>query len=85
MKDKELNAFRARLLDPFDGSYEGEIRNYLGCEIEVTWKKGLLLLVRSTMLRKFLHPDRAFHSRYRGIVGSLDYLVNMTRPDLAFA
>jgi len=28
--------------------------------------------------------DRAFNLRYRGIVGSLGYLVNMTRPDLAF-
>ena len=26
-----------------------------------------------------------FHSRYRGIVGSLGYLVNMTQSDLAFA
>ena len=30
-------------------------------------------------------PERAFHLRYRGIVGSLGYLVNMTRPDLVFA
>jgi hypothetical protein len=27
-------------------------------------------------------PDPAFHRSYRGIIGSLGYLVNMTRPDL---
>jgi hypothetical protein len=30
-------------------------------------------------------PDPAFHRRYRDIVGSLGYLVNMTRPDLAWS
>jgi hypothetical protein len=30
-------------------------------------------------------PDKIFHLRYRGIVGCLGYLVNMTLPDLAFA
>jgi hypothetical protein len=30
-------------------------------------------------------PDKIFHLRYHGIVGSLGYLVNMTRPDLVFA
>jgi hypothetical protein len=30
-------------------------------------------------------PVRVFHLPYRGIVGSLGYLVNMTRSDLAFA
>ena len=30
-------------------------------------------------------PDPVFHRRYRGIVGSLGYLVNMTRPDLAWS
>ena len=31
------------------------------------------------------HPEPAFHRIYRGIVGSLRYLVNMTRPDLAWS
>jgi hypothetical protein len=31
------------------------------------------------------HPEPAFHRRYRGIVGSLGYLVNMTHPDLAWS
>ena len=64
MKDKELNAFHARLLELFDGSYEGEIRTYLGCEIEATWKKGLLLLVRSTMLRTFYQVLRTYDAWY---------------------
>ena len=29
--------------------------------------------------------DPALHRRYRSITGCLSYLVNMTRPDLAFA
>jgi hypothetical protein len=32
-----------------------------------------------------IFPDKIFHLHYRGIVGSLGYLVNMTHPDLAFA
>ena len=35
-----LDAFRYRLLDHFDGSYEGEIRTYLGCKIERDMAKG---------------------------------------------
>ena len=31
------------------------------------------------------HPDPVSHRRYRGIVGSLGYLVNTTRPDLAWS
>ena len=30
------------------------------------------------------NPAPNFHRRYRGIVGSLGYLVTMTRPDLAW-
>jgi len=29
------------------------------------------------------NPAPEFHQHYRGIVGSLGYLVKMTRPDLA--
>ena len=31
------------------------------------------------------HPRPDFHKRYRGIVGSLSYLVATTRPDLAWS
>ena len=36
-----LDTFRSRLLDHFDGSYEGKIQTYLGCEIERDMSKGL--------------------------------------------
>ena len=32
-----------------------------------------------------MSPKPDFHKRYRGIVGSLGYLVTMTRPDLAWS
>ena len=77
MKDLELNAFRARILDTFDGLYEGEIRTYLGRKIDVTWKKGLLILVRGTMLKKFYAP--MMH-------GTATFLLRFFPPiDLAFA
>ena len=40
---------------------------------------------RLTKDQSDLSPDLAFHRRHRGIVGSLGYLVNMTRPDLAWS
>ena len=106
-----LDASRSRLLDHSDGSYEGEIRTYLGCEIERDMAKGLTSLSQKHYAEEVLHtcdawdyhpsatvlppnlrlrkedcdlnPDRVFHSRYRGIVGSIGYLVNMTRPSAA--
>ena len=39
-----LDVFQSRLLDHFDGSYEGKIRTYLGCEIERDMSKGLTSL-----------------------------------------
>jgi hypothetical protein len=36
-------------------------------------------------LHTFIKQGICFHRRYRGIVGSLGYLVNMTRPDLAWS
>ena len=45
-------------------------------------------MIPNTRLRKEdcdMNPDPEAHGRYCGIVGSLGYLVNMTRPDLAWA
>ena len=108
-----LDAFRNALLARFDGTTDGAIQTYLGCEIERDMSTGTTTLSQkhyaedilrtygfwgslplATMLPPHTRlskddcdptPERAFHLRYRGIVGSLGYLVNMTRPDLAFA
>ena len=106
-----LDDFRTALLARFDGTYEGEIHSYLGCEIHREDGKTLLSQrhyaedvlrtyeawdcipaltpmkpgARLTKEQCNLAPDASFHRRYRGIVGSLGYLVNMTRPDLAWS
>ena len=108
-----LDAFRDALLARFDGTTDGAIQTYLGCEIERDMTLGTTTLSQkhyaedilrtygfwgslplATMLPPHTRlskddcdstPEKAFHLRYRGIVGSLGYLVNMTRPDLAFA
>jgi hypothetical protein len=108
-----LDTFRTNLLARFDGTYEGAVHTYLGCEIERDIPAGRTLLSQrhfaEDVLRTFEmwdcipaltpmkpgtrltkeqsnpSPDPAFHRRYRGIVGSLGYLVNMTRPDLAWS
>ena len=109
-----LDEFRIRLLDTFEGTYEGEIKHYLGCQIDRDKSSGTTTLSQASysqdVLRTFDHwddtipcltpfppnnrlsaedcdksPDPRFHRKFRGIVGSLGYLVNMTRPDLAWA
>jgi hypothetical protein len=106
-----LDEFRCSLLERFEGTYEGEIHSYLGCEIRRENDKTLLSQrhfaedvlrmyemwdcvpaltpmrpgIRLTKEQCDTKPDPAFHRRYRGIVGSLGYLVNMTRPDLAWS
>ena len=101
------------LLERFDGTYEGEVHTYLGCEIHRDHQNGKTLLSQRHYAEEVLRtydqwdcipaltpmtpgirltkdqcnpsPDPVFHRRYRGIVGSLGYLVNMTRPDLAWS
>jgi hypothetical protein len=108
-----LDEFRTALLQRFEGTYEGEVHTYLGCEILRQLDAGKTLLSQKLYAEDVLrtydywdcipaltpmvpgarvtkeqcdpHPEPAFHRRYRGIVGSLGYLVNMTRPDLAWS
>jgi hypothetical protein len=108
-----LDEFRTALLQRFEGTYEGEVHTYLGCEIMRELEAGKTLLSQKHYAEDVLrtydywdcipaltpmtpgsrltkeqcdpNPEPAFHRRYRGIVGSLGYLVNMTRPDLAWS
>ena len=108
-----LDSFRSRLLEVFDGTYEGEIHMYLGCEIMRDLDNGITILSQKHYTEEILRTygswdvtpsstilppgkrlemgdtiivsDKIFHLLYRDIVGSLGCLVNMTRPDLAFA
>jgi len=108
-----LDGFRARLLDAFEGTYEGALQHYLGCEVTRDMEKGTTYLSHTHYAEEILrtynfwnatprlapmqpntrlnkddcdkNPAPDFHRRYRDIVGSLGYLVTMTRPDLAWA
>jgi hypothetical protein len=48
-------SFRSRFLDHFDGSYEGKIRTYLGCEINRDMVKGLTSLSQKHYAEEVLH------------------------------
>jgi len=107
-----LDDFRARLLDAFEGTYEGALQHYL-CEVTHDTDKGTTYLSQTHYAKEILrtynfwnatpcltpiqpnthlnkddcdkNPAPDFHRRYRGIVGSLGYLVTMARPNLAWA
>jgi hypothetical protein len=55
-----LDAFRSRLLDHFDGSYEGEIQTYLGCEIERDIAKGTTSLSQKHYAEEVLRTYNAW-------------------------
>ncbi len=108
-----MTAFKQDLLSRFVGTDEGEVTEYLGCEIIRDRKARTAKIVQSgyaeRVLKTFgmwdcnpvktpLDPnnrlskrdcpevvDPNVHRRYHSIVGCLSYLVNMTRPDLAFS
>jgi hypothetical protein len=101
------------MLDRFIGTDEGEVTEYLRCELVRDRKARTGQLIQAgyaeRVLRVFnmwecnpvatpLDPnvrlskldcpevvDPLVHRKYRSIVGCLSYLVNMTRPDLAFS
>ena len=105
--------FKAHMLERFIGTDEGEVTEYLGCELVRDRKARTGQLIQAgyaeRVLRVFnmwdcnpvatpMDPnvrlskldcpevvDPLLHRKYRSIVGCLSYLVNMTRPDLAFS
>ena len=107
-----MSAFKKEILTRFIGTDDGEVTEYLGCELirdrsaksATIVQKGYAERVLKTFgmwdcnpvltpmdpnvrLTKRDSPevvDPRLHRRMRSIVGCLSYLVNMTRPDLAF-
>ena len=107
-----MSRFKQELLTWFQGTDEGEVKEYLGCEVirDRAARTGKMVQAgyAERVLRTFgmwncnpvltpLDPnvrltkrdspdvvDPRLHRRMRSIVGCLSYLVNMTRPDLAF-
>ena len=97
----------------FLGIDEGEVTEYLGCELVRDRRTRTGHLVQAGYAERVLrafdmwesHPvatpldpnvrlskldcpavvDPHVHRKYRSIVGCISYLVNMTRPDLAFS
>ena len=108
-----MSAFKQDLLSRFVGTDEGEVTEYLGCEIIRDREARTARIVQSGYAERVLKTfgmwdcnpvktpldannrlskrdcpevvDPNVHRRYRSIVGCLSYLVNMTRPDLAFS
>jgi len=98
-----LDAFRKRFLDTFDGTYEGPLEHYLGCEIARDLVAGTAQLSQTHYAEEVLRtfgfwenpprvtpmipntrlskdgcdhsPKPDFHKRYRGIVGSLAWVI----------
>ena len=108
-----MSRFKKDLLSRFVGTDEGEVTEYLGCQLVRDRKARTGSLVQSGYAERVLrtfnmwdsHPvatpldpnvrlskldcpsvvDPKVHRTYRSIVGCISYLVNMTRPDLAFS
>ena len=110
---KQRGGKEVTLIEGFVGTDEGEVTQYLGCELIRDRKARTAKLVQSGYAERVLKTfgmwncksvstpldsnsrlsksdcpeviDPVVHHRYRGITGCQSYLVNMTRPDLAFA
>jgi hypothetical protein len=107
-----MSKFKQELLTRFQGTDEGEVQEYLGCEVirdraartgklvQAGYAERVLRTVGMWDCNPVLTPldpnvrltkrdspevvEPRLHRRMRSIVGCLSYLVNMTRPDLAF-
>eukprot|EP00961_Rhodomonas_salina_P112879 1518615-Rhodomonas_salina.1 len=108
-----LQRFKDSFLTRFEGTDEGEVTEYLGCDIVRDRVRGTLTIKQSAYIQRVLQHhgmqdanpvktpmepgvrllkrdsptsvDPRVQEEYRAIVGHISYLVQMTRPDLAFA
>ena len=108
-----LALFKQDFLAAFEGTDDGPVEDYLGCEVVRDWKAGSLTLRQCGYIQRVLRVcgaenyapvdtplkpgkrlsrrdcpssiDPAVQRRYRMIIGYIGFLVQMSRPDLAFA
>jgi len=90
-----LDEFRLELLDPakgvFEGTYKGPLHHYLGCAITCddtgtrTMECHANKDAHDTRLTVDNCPDGYvdphIHAQYQGVIGSLGWIVGMTRPN----
>eukprot|EP00961_Rhodomonas_salina_P128644 1733322-Rhodomonas_salina.1 len=89
-----LQAFKQQFLTRFEGTDEGEVTTYLGCELIRDRAKRTILFRQATPLEAGVRltkedspevADPVLHHRYSWIPGHISFLVTMTHCDLAFA
>ena len=50
-----LDGFQSRLLDAFEGAYEGALQHYLGCEVTRNMEKGTTYQSQTHYAKEILH------------------------------
>jgi len=60
-----LDGFHARLLDAFEGTYEGKLQHFLGREVTYDMEKGTMYLSQTHCAKKILRTDNFWNATPR--------------------